>query len=1840
MRLKRILKAQVCRFVVVLWLVLSGFTTVLKAEPVDVEKAKAVALTQLKKTTGDVGLRSAESLNLAYEPKSETNQPYFYVFNGNKGFVIVSGDDRTTPVLAYSDDGYFDSNDIPPNMAAFLKSYEQEIDYITKNKIQVNDISLKREWLDLKNGNSSSLEPTSKKIAESLLNVISTRSYTAGDFLVKTNWDQGDPYNIYCPYDVTVQKRTWTGCVATAMAQIVRYWGVDRGVIPITQGSNSYICGNNYPVSANFESTQYDYTKMPGDISTASAVEKDMIALLSYHCGVAANMNYGVTASGATTSDGARGLTNHFGFNTNYITYGLFSSTYPDADSAFESWKRMIKAEIDELRPVIYTASEGMFGSAHLWICDGYNEGDYFHMNWGYGGRADRVWCKLTSMYSSVGGTSFEYKYDHEVVINIYPTNIPTKIVYVAPNGTGDGSSWTKATSDLYGEMKKDRVAPTQVWVKKGMYYGDTLGTSAFTLGKGTEVYGSFVGSEQRLEERVVNIYNASVLDGQNIRKVISYEDYRGDKHILLDGFLIQNGVDPNGNGGGISFKTHGTIRNCTFKNCTAIRGGGLYKCGSGDIINCTFENNQARFGGGVYCANRSGETVFLRDCYLGSNKADSCGGAVSIDGGVTLSIDNSYIEKNTALFFGGGVYSTGRVMNTFVNTTVNMNSGSVSDNNANNGGGLYFDNGRAFINGGTISGNTAVSGGGIMNQAAALTLNGGLIVNNSAQGSGGGIYCYGGMQTSKNSTVKIQSNSAASTGGGIYCMFGGLFLEGGTIGHYTERAPESREDALTSGGNYASDGAGIYIHSTSNGLIISEPENVIIGGNYANNSGGGVYLAATSISGTSIKKEITICGNAANLGGGLFVATRNVSLAGCTIKHNKARSLGGGVYNNTSYYYALNVYDAVVSDNTAMKGGGFYNIGGINMGSGLISANTANEGGGVYIVGSPYYTHSLSGGSLVGNKASVNGSGVYYNGGGNYNLSGEINISDTIYMYNMPGGGIMGGSPNVHLNVSGLTHHTDINNPIMVRLLYSNTSTVLARYNTSAEATAAVNDNVFKILNYGWRPVAIGTDVRLEAYTPSVAHDYVVYVTPQGSGKKDGSSWENATPDLYGEMMKDRTDKKQIWVKGGVYYGDTTVGQGGDLAAFILGKRNKVYGGFAGNESSLSARAKNNPSILDGQSARRVLAQLIHFTSPADSSFVDGFTIRNGVDLTPGTANIVMIAGGQSTHNGGADMTGNGGGVYLKQYGILANCVIENCKAISGGGVFNYLGKVVDCSFYNNEAEHAGGLFNRGTAIFVKSTISNNKINYWLGYGAGIYNMRNIYIYDGTLMSNNEGVVGGAVYTHAEGTTAMYGGRISDNFGQYYGGGMYSDGTVVIYGGDIIRNQSGQGGGITAHGKLTLYGGNISNNTAGNCGGGISSGGTLVISGESVKISGNTAGGYGGGIASFNGTVTINAGTIGIYTHTAPSSPQEAIAAGGNVALGHDGGGGIYANAISFGSGKIVVGGNYAERCGGGLYTNITASEGYYALYSNVDICGNTSNEYGGGIYMRAGNLTLRGGRISYNKSTSAGGGIHFVGRILSVYDGTVISYNKTDGNGAGIWNRYYMGIDGGQIFGNEATNDGGAIYNYTSSTERATITGGEIFGNQAGGLGNGIYNYGRNLSIYGSIKISDVIYVNSSSYAIALRDLTYHTDHTKPITVSGGTGYAVFTSSLAQSYIDQGIVISTPGLRPIASGSNIYLQSDGTRSMELNPITDNDNIGVEKFVVYPTLITTGGTLTVTSQNEGSVFLWSLSGSFVGQYKLEKGQTQIPAPNTKGNYIVRLTTEDGKNKSVKIVVK
>lgn len=349
-------------------------------------------------------LRSNAELKLVYTGGIESEglraeqAPLLYVYNigNNAGFVIVSGDDNAYPILGYGDKGGFEVTHMPENIAHWLDFYQKEISYIKDNGEGICQ-NTKQEWDAL--------------LSESKVNTIS------GYVLSTAKWNQDDPYNSLCPKD-SLNKTSVTGCVATAMAIAMKYhkWP-EKGI-----GSNSYKFENDSKeISQSFE-VAYDWDNMldtyavKDNIPLWNALQAEAVATLIYHCGVAVNMKYSSVSSGAYTFDTTKALINHFGYdNGMYVAYRTLYST--------SIWNNMIRKELDENRPVIYTGVK-TDNSAHMFIIDGYSYSDnYFHVNWGWNGVADGYYLlsSLEPTWTGIGGgkEGEGFAYDQEAIIGM-----------------------------------------------------------------------------------------------------------------------------------------------------------------------------------------------------------------------------------------------------------------------------------------------------------------------------------------------------------------------------------------------------------------------------------------------------------------------------------------------------------------------------------------------------------------------------------------------------------------------------------------------------------------------------------------------------------------------------------------------------------------------------------------------------------------------------------------------------------------------------------------------------------------------------------------------------------------------------------------------------------------------------------------------------------------------------------------------------------------------------------------------------------------------------------------------------------------------------------------------------------------------------------------------------------------------------------------------------------------------------------------------------------------------------------------------------------------------------
>ncbi len=339
--------------------------------PIDSIMARKAATNFYNWETGrSVGITYAQLAYIQQTNSYDTNVQAapinaFYVFNFGNHFVMISADTRVFPILAYSTESDFSIKNMPENLMFFLNEYVREIEIIIRDVTDEESETTTAEWNQWLSGE---------------ITMMATNSAVGP--LIQTKWNQNTPYNSMCPVDAGGSGgHALSGCVACAMAQIMRYWQY-----PLSgTGSNSYTPeNNNYgTLSVDFSAATYDYSLMPLSLNYSTPqAQINEVAKLMYHCGVAANMEYGPTASSASTSQAVTAFRNYFGF-------GNTVSSVCQLSYSSSNWLSLIKNELNHLRPVFYRG-QGSSGG-HAFVCDGYNNMNQLHFNWGWGGVLRRL---------------------------------------------------------------------------------------------------------------------------------------------------------------------------------------------------------------------------------------------------------------------------------------------------------------------------------------------------------------------------------------------------------------------------------------------------------------------------------------------------------------------------------------------------------------------------------------------------------------------------------------------------------------------------------------------------------------------------------------------------------------------------------------------------------------------------------------------------------------------------------------------------------------------------------------------------------------------------------------------------------------------------------------------------------------------------------------------------------------------------------------------------------------------------------------------------------------------------------------------------------------------------------------------------------------------------------------------------------------------------------------------------------------------------------------------------------------------------------------------------------
>ena len=366
-------------------------TELMVATPVTPEAAKAIASQQLSPRTSR-HLASAHNatpvLALAAVAPGESVADYYVFNNANqKGYVVVAGDDRAPAVLAYSDVGAFDPDNIPDGMRYMLDLYASQV-------------------AALRHSPALTVTATSQRDREVKP-------------LVQCAWNQERPYNNLCPTFVNakgVAQRSATGCVATATAQVMFYhkWP-KQGT-----GSMTYECDVNktskQTLSVDFGSTTYRWDDMLNSYGGEyTAQQAEAVATLMYHIGVASKIDYG-SSSNVSPYDMMNALIRNFGYSK------AMKISYRTAMTAAE-WETLIDGEIDAKRPVIFTGYSSSDG--HTFVIDGYDRDGYYHVNWGWGASSNGYFLLTWLNPENHGAGPFEkgFNLTQSVITGICPDN-------------------------------------------------------------------------------------------------------------------------------------------------------------------------------------------------------------------------------------------------------------------------------------------------------------------------------------------------------------------------------------------------------------------------------------------------------------------------------------------------------------------------------------------------------------------------------------------------------------------------------------------------------------------------------------------------------------------------------------------------------------------------------------------------------------------------------------------------------------------------------------------------------------------------------------------------------------------------------------------------------------------------------------------------------------------------------------------------------------------------------------------------------------------------------------------------------------------------------------------------------------------------------------------------------------------------------------------------------------------------------------------------------------------------------------------------------------------------
>ena len=354
------------------------------ANPVDVNRAKKYGESFVSAAFG----RSSAALELVYTEVSASGLPCLYVFDYDPGYVIIAADDVAQPVLAYSEDSHFPVDNMPEGLRYYLGHYASQISFAVEHAVEAEE-QVAAQWRDL----SWFSKERSQKGVPALINL---------------NWDQGYPYNYYCPG--SGYNHVYAGCLADAMAMVMKFWNwPDHG-----EGSHTYTPTNfpNQPQTGDFENTYYDWDNMPVELSYGSPTNQiQAVAMLMWHCGISVDMDYDYSGSGSHIEYVPGVISDYFRYTNQAKVLNRESYTRLQ-------WEDILIAMFDQGFPCVYAGVDEAQGG-HAFVCDGYNDNRYFHFNWGWSGSGNNFYA--IDALNPPGYPGYQFNQSQRVVVDFVP---------------------------------------------------------------------------------------------------------------------------------------------------------------------------------------------------------------------------------------------------------------------------------------------------------------------------------------------------------------------------------------------------------------------------------------------------------------------------------------------------------------------------------------------------------------------------------------------------------------------------------------------------------------------------------------------------------------------------------------------------------------------------------------------------------------------------------------------------------------------------------------------------------------------------------------------------------------------------------------------------------------------------------------------------------------------------------------------------------------------------------------------------------------------------------------------------------------------------------------------------------------------------------------------------------------------------------------------------------------------------------------------------------------------------------------------------------------------------